>query len=204
MPPYEWSPEYSTTIRVIDNDHKDLFESINAFYEAHQAGKGAEQVAATIDCLIRYVDEHFEREERFMEQAGYPDFESHRRAHADFADMIRILQQMYTADPMSIDVPKVLNFLSDWLTRHILKIDMQYVPYVSGKKSDGDDELNHQGRLTKSIQVPVDQVELVEEIIEVIAANNTKIEALRKVFHQFNEQSEQARLQRAHKLFCHT
>ncbi|MGA0394842.1 MAG: bacteriohemerythrin [Rhodospirillales bacterium] len=203
MPVYEWSPDYSTSIRVIDNDHKDLFDAIYTFHDAYEDGKGAEQIAATIDCLIKYVDEHFEREERYMEQAGYPDFKSHCLAHADFTSIIQMLHKLYTKDPMSVDVPKVLKFLSDWLTQHILKIDMNYVPYVKGEKSGSSSETEHPDRRTmKTIQVPEDQVELIEEIVDLVSANSIKREALQQVFHQFHEQSDQAKLEKAKKLFC--
>ncbi|MGY8990810.1 MAG: bacteriohemerythrin [Rhodospirillales bacterium] len=205
MASYKWLPEYSTTIRVIDNDHKDLFEAINTFFLAHQRGEGSAQIAATIDCLILYVDEHFKREERYLEQINYPELESHRRAHADFSGMIQMLSKLYSTDPLAINVPKVLAFLSDWLTQHILKIDMKYVPYLSGKKEDSGVSEHHSGAASmKAINVPQDCVELVQEIIEIISANTANKKALQEALRQFNDQSEHSQMERAKKLFCMT
>lgn len=201
MPLYEWSPNYSTSIRVIDNDHRDLFEAINTLHDAHEAGQGAERVAATIDCLIRYVDEHFEREERFMEQAGYPDFASHCQSHAEFAGMIRVLHQIYLEDPMAVNIPKVLNFLADWLTQHIQKIDMKYVPYVTGEKAPLNQQ-EQESLVMRTVKVPEDQVELVQEIVEFIATHRDKKESLQAVFSEFNKQTEQSLMDKAKKLFC--
>ena len=203
MASYEWLPEYTTTIRVIDNDHKDLFEAINTFFLAHQRGEGSAQVAATIDCLNRYVEEHFKREEKFLEQVNYPELVSHRRAHADFTGMIQMLSKLYSEDPLAINIPKVLDYLSNWLTQHILKIDMKYVPYVSGKMTGGGDSAHYnEAPLMETIKVPKDQVELVKEFVEIISADSAKKESLQKTLRQFSDQGEQAHMEKAKKLFC--
>ena len=59
---FEWSQDYAVGIRLIDNDHRGLFETINALHEAVQQESGEAEIGNTLNALIRYVQEHFTRE----------------------------------------------------------------------------------------------------------------------------------------------
>ncbi len=129
-----WSDDYKVGIAAIDNDHKTLFTLVNRLHDRIKAGDGEEAVGDALDGLIDYIDTHFAREERYMEECGYPDVVHHAQKHRDLARTVRSLKTLFEDDPREVENDAILRFLKNWLTNHILKSDMAYVPYVTGDK----------------------------------------------------------------------
>lgn len=183
MPSLTWSDEYCTHIRVIDDDHKNLFEIANALQDAYLKNRGHERISRAIVLLNNYVNDHFDREERFLEQAGFPDIEQHIKLHKKFKDDFQGLRTLYHHDPECIDIEKVVLFISQWLEEHIQGSDMEYVPYVRGEK-DGDTSFQaiNSDYVRLSLKVPKDTAELIENFIDAVSEHGMteNIEALMK------------------------
>ncbi len=130
----EWSDDYKVGIAAIDNDHQTLFGLVNRLHDRIKAGDGEDAVGDALDGLIDYIDTHFAREERYMDECGYPGLVAHARKHRDLARTVRSLKTLFEDDPREVENDAILRFLKNWLTNHILKSDMDYVPYVVGKK----------------------------------------------------------------------
>lgn len=143
---FPWSDEYSVHFRVIDNDHKDLVEIVNALYDAIANAEGRAQVGRTLSRLATYVDAHFAREEQLMDEYNYPGIAQHKRLHRHLARKVHAIRKVFVENPKSIDPRKLLNFLRDWLVHHILEQDTKYTPYFRGDGQEDaviqdDDEL---------------------------------------------------------------
>jgi len=76
---FPWSEEYSVHLRVIDNDHKDLVDTVNALHDGIKGGSARDKIGQIIGNLARYVDDHFVREEGLMEAYSYPNLAQHKR-----------------------------------------------------------------------------------------------------------------------------
>lgn len=123
-----WSSRYETGIGIIDTQHQSLFEALNQLGEAFKAGTAAAQVKQTLDFLVQYTLEHFQAEEAYMRELGYPGLKSHMALHADLMVQARALQaQLETGQTLSL---AVAIFLADWLRHHIDQEDMAYVTFV--------------------------------------------------------------------------
>jgi len=129
-----WSDDYRVGVAVIDDDHRMLFRLVNRLHARLQAGAGEDAVGEVLEGLADYVETHFAREERYMEECGYPDVVAHATKHRDLARTVRSLRTLYEDDPAGFPEGEILAFLKDWLTGHILKSDMDYVPYITGDK----------------------------------------------------------------------
>lgn len=129
---FPWSDEYSVRLRVIDNDHKDLVNTVNALHDAITSGSARGEIGRIIGTLAQYVDEHFSREEGLMEANGYPDLAGHKRIHRHLTRQVYAIRTIFAAKPRDIDPAKLLHFLRDWLVHHILEEDRKYVPYLRG------------------------------------------------------------------------
>ncbi len=147
---FPWSDEYSVHFRVIDNDHRDLVEIVNALHDSIVNAEGRTQVGRTLSRLATYVDAHFAREEQLMEEYSYPGIIKHKRLHRHLARKVPAIRKVFAENPRRIDPAKLLSFLRDWLVHHILEQDTQYAPYFRGKveetpdfqsEADGDEEL---------------------------------------------------------------
>ncbi|MBI1986387.1 MAG: hemerythrin family protein, partial [Rhodospirillales bacterium] len=78
-----WSDDYKVGIAAIDNDHKTLFGLVNRLHDRIKAGDGEDAVGDALDGLVDYIETHFAREERYMEECGYPGLVAHIRKHRD-------------------------------------------------------------------------------------------------------------------------
>jgi hemerythrin len=129
---FPWSDEYSVHLRVIDNDHKDLVNTVNALHEAIAGGSARGEIGRIIGTLAQYVDEHFSREEALMETHDYPDLAGHKRIHRHLTRQVYAIRTIFASKPQQIDPAKLLRFLRDWLVHHIVEEDRKYVPYMRG------------------------------------------------------------------------
>ena len=130
----EWSDDYLVGIGAIDHDHKVLFILVNRLHAEIKGNRGEDAVGEALDGLIAYVDTHFAREEQFMDECGYPDLVQHAKKHREFASAVHSLKTLFDDDPEQLSSRQILEFLKDWLVDHILKNDMDYVPYMTGEK----------------------------------------------------------------------
>lgn len=135
-----WSDAYSVGVRIIDTDHKNLFEIINTLHAGILRGLSGRELGIAIAGLMRYVDEHFEREENLMKEYNYPDLVRHREVHRDLIRTVYAIRKVQTSQPASINLQKLMEFLGDWLVNHVVKADVRYVPYLRGDVLAADDD----------------------------------------------------------------
>jgi len=136
MPFIEWSKEYETGNRDVDVDHRGLFALINDLHDKMEDGAAEASVGVTIGALEDYVKIHFDREETLLTACGYKDLERHKAVHRNLEAQVAAYRSAYEDDPAAFDMAGFMEFLSEWLTHHILKTDMAYVPFVKGRVSD--------------------------------------------------------------------
>ncbi len=143
---FPWSEEYSVHLRVIDNDHKDLVDTVNALHDAIKGGSARDKIGQIIGNLARYVDDHFVREEGLMEAYSYPNLAQHKRLHRHLRRTVYATQAVFGKDPMDVDPAKMLRFLRDWLMHHIVEEDKKYVPYLRDNEAAqivGEEDAGH-------------------------------------------------------------
>ncbi len=130
---FEWTTAISVGITAIDDQHKKLISLINDVSDAMKARKAADVIGGVLQQLSDYTVHHFGNEEKAFEKFGYPDKDAHMAAHKVFVSKINELIERNNKGELGISI-SVLNFLMDWITNHIMKTDMQYVPFFKGKE----------------------------------------------------------------------
>lgn len=133
MPLMAWNNNLSVGIAVIDEDHKKLVAMVNELYDAVQGGHGKEALGKILDGLINYTVLHFAREEKFFLETGYPDAIAHKKEHADLTKQVLDVQTKYKSGATSTLSLEVMNFLKNWLVKHIQGSDKKYGPYLNAK-----------------------------------------------------------------------
>ena len=122
----EWTPDLSTGVPLLDEQHKTLFQWLSEL-ESATADQRTLFGVYVITRLKHYVREHFAAEEALMKAADFPDLEQHRAEHAKFRARLEELQLKSIGEDISTDT---VQFLTHWLTNHITRTDMAYVPYL--------------------------------------------------------------------------
>jgi hemerythrin len=84
----------------------------------------------TIQGAVHYVRTHFSTEEGYMQKAGYPDLDAHKKQHEDFVaavtEQVRFFEHEDTPDPAGF-----VKFLMDWIMNHIANSDKKYIPFFA-------------------------------------------------------------------------
>jgi hemerythrin len=123
-----WKPQYSVGDAALDADHHKILQLINEMYETMEADDAVARLKADLDQLVHYTMTHFEREERLMQECGYPDLLNHKTLH----DRMRRRTLGLRANTNLMTNRDLLVFLKDWWTGHIQEQDKQYAPYLHG------------------------------------------------------------------------
>jgi len=125
-----WNESYSVGVMTIDSQHKGLFEMVNELHTAMMQGKGQAVTGPLLKKLMQYTREHFSAEEKMLETAKYPGLAGHRTLHRDMTKEVDDLIARYERGEGSINV-ELLQFLSNWLTKHIQGVDKGYAPWLN-------------------------------------------------------------------------
>ena len=129
---FEWKNEYSVGIGSIDGQHQKLFGIAHELYIAMSAGQGKSALTGILDRLVRYTVVHFAHEERLMQAHNYSGFALHKAEHDALTQKVLTFQADLQSGrtPMTV---QLLQFLRDWLAKHIKVSDMGYAPYLKEK-----------------------------------------------------------------------
>jgi len=121
----EWSDQLSVNVAEIDGQHKKLVDMINRLHEAMRTGQGRAVIKDILTGLADYVVLHFTAEEKYMAKFGYADLTVHKAEHTRFVDTISKFHGDFEGGKVSLTI-EVMNFLRDWLTKHIQGTDRKY------------------------------------------------------------------------------
>ena len=125
-----WNDRYSVGVKTIDQQHSGLFAIVNELHAAMIKGQAKNVVGSLLEKLIKYTVEHFAYEERMMAAAKYPGLVTHRAHHADLTRQVEDFMARYKRGDGAVNI-ELLQFLRDWLTRHIQQEDKQYGPFLT-------------------------------------------------------------------------
>jgi hemerythrin len=133
---FEWRDNYSCRIKDIDEQHKKLFAIGTKLYDIVSINDETDhfdEIMAILDELADYTEYHFSFEEKLMEKEGFSGFESHKMEHDFFVKKLRKFENSDIDRDQQQSMLKMVSFVADWITSHILKTDVQYIPFFKDK-----------------------------------------------------------------------
>jgi hemerythrin len=119
-----WTPNLSVGVKLIDDEHKLLFEKADKLFEAGKNGHAKEYVGELLDFLKEYTETHFADEEKYMLKIQYPGYPEQKKAHEYFVSQLTQLQNDYkTSGGNLLVILNANHIVSDWLIKHISMLD---------------------------------------------------------------------------------
>lgn len=135
-----WKDKYKIGVEAIDQQHEELFRRVSNFNQTIRNEVNWEakldKVKETMLFMKDYVIVHFNDEEAYQEQIGYPQIEEHKDAHAKFKQGIDNYVKIFEEEGFTEE--KIQEFggkLMAWLIMHVGNMDQKIGEYV---KSKGD------------------------------------------------------------------
>jgi len=127
-----WSENLSVKVDEIDRQHQKLIAMINDLDDAMGKGKGKDVLAKIVSGLVDYTRSHFSLEEKYFAQYGYSDADNHIKEHRLFIDKVSDFKKKFETGRIGLTTD-IINFLSDWLKKHIMGTDKKYSQFFSEK-----------------------------------------------------------------------
>ena len=131
MEPFQWTKNFDTGVFDIDNQHRELFRRIDRLTLALYEGEGKAELKNLLSYLDSYVHEHFKIEESLMRENNFPQYKQHLEKHRGFKELFSDIQQDFK--DRGGDAYLAIRFekeIRTWWENHVLKTDMEYVPYI--------------------------------------------------------------------------
>jgi hemerythrin-like metal-binding protein len=124
-----WDDSLSVDVTEIDEDHRRLVDLFNLLVDAVADDEPSAYIDALLKELISCTDWHFKHEERLMLHYNYSELEGHRAEHQDLIDSALQLRRKFDDQDKRLGVDDI-EYLSGWLTEHILGYDMKLGFYL--------------------------------------------------------------------------
>ncbi len=124
-----WTDDLNLGIDVIDKQHQVLCNYINELYKAMQHNANEHDLSALLDALTKYTATHFKDEEVIFAVSDYPDTKAHKEIHKKFVAKLAEFKQQLVGGNAVLSI-QLLEYLKDWLIKHIMGTDRQYVKFV--------------------------------------------------------------------------
>lgn len=127
-----WNTRYDTGIKLIDEQHQELFRIVDRLRRMVQEGADRAPVEALLQDLVACSERHFATEETYMERFAYPDLVQHVSEHASMLtslhELLTRFQESHQA--MALMVP---TFMEGWLKHHISDGDFGFVTFLKAR-----------------------------------------------------------------------
>ena len=125
-----WEDKYSVNVNEVDGQHQEIFRLVNALDDSLLEDRAI--IAERLNALVAYVVEHFNTEEKYMQETNYPEYEAHKKMHDDLVTQVAAIQAKFNAGETEI-TGEITAFVRDWLYKHIPNIDKEYGPHLNEK-----------------------------------------------------------------------
>jgi hemerythrin len=129
-----WGKELILGNEQMDKEHKHFIEQVNELYHAVERLNSKEEAMKTLEFLKNYVHEHFEHEEKFQIEIGYPGYKEHHQIHETYKK--EVLAMVKDHESREFTGPERIELFKNvmrWIADHINKEDRKIVDYINKK-----------------------------------------------------------------------
>lgn len=133
---FKWRDSFSTNVSEIDRQHKKLFEIGSRLFEVASLKDDCDhydEMMEILDELRDYTLYHFKFEESLMKENDYANYENHKIEHDFFVKKLVRLEKSDLDKDQNEALMKMLNFVADWISSHILKTDTNYKEHFNSR-----------------------------------------------------------------------
>ncbi len=110
---FKWKDNFSVNIKIIDEQHQELFRIGNALYSIISIKDGVDRYDEIMKILYEmrdYAIYHFDYEEKLMKENGYLDFENHKRQHNGFINKVKSIDELDIDEKQKKNWHRISNF----------------------------------------------------------------------------------------------
>ena len=125
-----WDESFSVKVKCCDEHHQKLFSLIQRLQDSMGKPGDPVEFQNVVRELDDYAATHFSIEESLLEQTKFPGLENHFIQHKAFKTKLAELKEAL-ADGSSTAPFVMVEYLKNWLIRHIKMVDCQYSKHLN-------------------------------------------------------------------------
>jgi hemerythrin len=129
-----WTEDLETGHADIDNQHKQLVETINSLLNAYMNSKGHDEIKRTMKFMVNYASEHFSQEEELQKQSEYPGYEKHKLIHDQFRKIANGAYKDLLQDGPTEEFYGLLFRTFNGIREHLKGEDLTFVTYLKSRE----------------------------------------------------------------------
>lgn len=127
-----WSKKFFTNVAEIDYQHFKIVTYINKLYQKFLSKASNYEMIEVLTDLYDITKHHFADEQILMKKYDYPRLKQQISEHENLLnDLLNLLNEIKN-NTKKVDA-SFMDFLQEWLAKHILEEDMLYVPFFKSK-----------------------------------------------------------------------
>lgn len=134
---FKWKESYSLNIDEIDEQHKKLLQIGEEVYDIAALDDGYDHyddIMTLLDKLLEYTEYHFRYEENMLKEHNYKEIHDQEEEHYYYIYKIKSIATREDIDDNQREtILELLEFLSQWITSHIMVSDRKYADYINQK-----------------------------------------------------------------------
>lgn len=155
-----WQPSFKIGVDHIDDQHKKLFDLFSDLKASINEKNMYRQMGVTLKFIVTYTKGHFQSEEQYMKEINYPRYEEQKALHADLVKQVTsFILKIKKGEHL---LPSQLaDFLSKWLSDHILKEDSKIKLFITNQEKKA-----HKERLRNNKKKELLTTNALEKIIK--------------------------------------
>ncbi|KDR96404.1 PAS domain S-box-containing protein/diguanylate cyclase (GGDEF) domain-containing protein/hemerythrin-like metal-binding domain protein [Peptoclostridium litorale DSM 5388] len=124
-----WQESFNCGHKLIDEQHQNLFFIANELLEAILTEQPTPKIATIISSLLNHTKQHFQDEEKFLDEINYPDIKHHINVHEELLLKGKELSRKFKANTTSTG--EIFQFLAiDVIKEHMLAEDSEFFPFM--------------------------------------------------------------------------
>jgi hemerythrin-like metal-binding protein len=130
MPFIEWKEQFSTGIKDVDYEHRELIDLINKLYENLSSKSSELTIMGFLGEIEARISAHFALEESIMRDLQYDEYEDHKADHERLLEEIRDIMDDYE-DQTYFDEETLAKHMSQWFSEHFQTKDSRFHTFLN-------------------------------------------------------------------------
>lgn len=128
----QWKDAYSVGNEKLDEQHKhwiNLYNQLDDVMTGNSRGELGATRSGILQKISDYVDYHFQFEEEFMREIGYPGLEKHWEIHKNFRNEVYRICREHIEGTIILN-SEIMDMIRHWLVEHIVKQDTRIMEFL--------------------------------------------------------------------------
>ena len=132
MEKFDWLESFELGITEVDEDHRRMLAIMRQIEQAADS-ESFDRCKELLDELLSFTVAHFRREEKMLEEFGYPNVEIHKKYHTELLARAKAVKSVCEALETKQNLKECCHEMFGFLVDDIVMGDLKFKSYLEDK-----------------------------------------------------------------------